>query len=559
MPTLLDWSNLNNKVKSYSDLYDCENESSALAYIVLEYLLDLTPSEIEDSLTDGGMDRGVDAVFVDDRDGKNIVHIFQFKYVQTFEKSKNNFPGKELDKLLSFISDVLNKSQELQKSCNPLLWNKVREIWSAIDRPKVSFEVHFCANMESLANAEKKRANDSLDRYKSFQVRHHTLESISNLFIEKRTPRINRAVRLVDLNYFERSDGNIRGLITSVTAEELVKIIEDDANPHQVRLDIFNDNVRVYLTSKNRINEKIIKTALSDQNTEFWYLNNGITITCDSFSYQPGTRAPVVELQNVQIVNGGQTSNALFEAYKQKPESVKNVLVLVRIYETKERRISTAIAESTNSQTPIKTRDLRSNDEIQKKLEQGFHENGLFYERKARQFSDQPKLQRVDALTAAQAYLAYTMELPEVAKKDRGRIFGDLYDSIFNDDITPQKLHIPLQIYSIIDKKKRELQQKIKHDEEFNTDHLYLIDGAYHVLHAISAMCQARKYDYMDLKQATSLIDEAVEIVSDVVNAEYEEDPAFSFNRFFKDALTKNKIRQQIISVYEQGKLKLDV
>ena len=334
-------------------------------------------------------------------------------------------------------------------------------------------------------------------------------------------------------------------------------MIRDEVNPQQVNLDIFNDNVRVYLTSKNRINEKIIKTALSDENTEFWYLNNGITITCDSFSYQPGTRGPVVELINVQIVNGGQTSNALFEAYIQKPESVKNVLVLVRIYETKERRISNAIAESTNSQTPIKTRDLRSNDEIQKKLEQGFIENGLFYERKARQFSEQPKEQRVDALVAAQAYLAYTLELPEVAKKDRGRIFGDLYDSIFNDDITPEKLRVPLQIYSFIDKKKRELQQQIKHDKKFNTDHLYLIDGAYHVLHAVSAMCQVRKYDSMDVKQAILLIDEAVEIVSIVVNVE-EEDPAFSFNRFFKDALTKNKIRQQIISVAEQGNLNLN-
>ena len=42
----------------------------------------------------------------------------------------------------------------------------------------------------------------------------------------------------------------------------------------------------------------------------------------DSFTYPKGKRAPVVELENIQIVNGGQTSNALFEAYHQDPEKI---------------------------------------------------------------------------------------------------------------------------------------------------------------------------------------------------------------------------------------------
>ncbi|MEA7595337.1 AIPR family protein, partial [Salmonella enterica subsp. enterica serovar Virginia] len=45
------------------------------------------------------------------------------------------------------------------------------------------------------------------------------------------------------------------------------------------------------------------------------------------------------------------------------------------IIETKSQPVSLAIAESTNSQTPIKSRDLRSNDDIQKKLEEAFGHN----------------------------------------------------------------------------------------------------------------------------------------------------------------------------------------
>jgi hypothetical protein len=112
----------------------------------------------------------------------------------------------------------------------------------------------------------------------------------------------------------------------------------------------------------------------------------------------------------------------------------------MRIYETRARNITTNIAEATNSQTPINTRDLRSNDDVQKKLEESFLDQGLYYERKTKQHQEQPRKNRVDSLAAGQRFLAYSLGYPEVAKKDRARVFGNLYDNIFNDNITTQKL-----------------------------------------------------------------------------------------------------------------------
>jgi AIPR protein len=105
-------------------------------------------------------------------------------------------------------------------------------------------------------------------------------------------------------------------------------------------------------------------------------------MTCDSMEYPPKTRAPILRMKNVQIVNGGQTSNALFEAATTDPDRFRNVLVLIRVYETKQYEMSLKIAISTNSQIPIRSRDLRSNDEVQRKLEESFKDFGLFYERK---------------------------------------------------------------------------------------------------------------------------------------------------------------------------------
>ncbi|MFC2142196.1 AIPR family protein [Acidobacteriota bacterium] len=547
MATLIDWNALSHKVKSYSgESHYCTTPRKCFTYLSLEYLLSLAPEEIENSITDGPNDRGIDAVYVDERDGRNVIHLFQFKHVTSFNNAKKNFPSTEIDKLLSFCADLLDQDPSLQKTCNPILWTKVQEIWDALKNLSPSFEVHFCGNMAGLVDTQKSRVASALTIYRSFTVNHHTLDSLVSLFIEKKQPKIDTRLTVVDKNYFERIDGNLRGLIVTLEATEIVKLITDPTEPEKVHLDIFNDNVRVYLTKKNRINKKIHATALSDKNVEFWYLNNGITITCDSFSYQPGVRAPVVTLENVQIVNGGQTSNALFEAYKEQPEKLQDVLVLTRIYETRARDITSDIAEATNSQSPINTRDLRSNDDVQKKLEEAFLDEGFYYERKAKQHQGQLRRKRIDAMSAGQAHLAYCLGYPEIAKKDRARVFGDLYDSVFNDDITTQKLLVPFVVFSQIETLKRDLQLNIKKQQHFDVDLLFLIDGAYHVLFTVAELCESKAENPLDLTATTALIPQAIEMVKQLVKAESIQDEAFTASRFFKDAKTKSKIQRAV-------------
>jgi hypothetical protein len=532
----------------------CTTPSRTFTYVMLEYLLGLSPEEIEDSITDGSNDRGVDAVYVDERDGRNTIHIFQFKHANTFAKAKNNFPSTEIDKLLSFFTDMLNENAGMEGTCNPILWKKVQEIWDSLKNPNPYFEVHLCGNMRELVSTQKERLTSALAPYRSFNVNHHTLDSIVQLFIDKKRPKVNAKLKVVDKNYFERTDWNIRGLIATLEATELIRLIEDPDDPKQVNGGIFNDNVRIYLTKKNRINRKIHATALSPKNVEFWYLNNGITITCDSFSYQPGSRAPLVTIDNVQIVNGGQTSNALFEAYQEQPEKLQNVLVLARIYETKARNITADIAEATNSQTPINTRDLRSNDEVQKKLEESFLDQGLYYERKARQYHEQPRQKRIDALSAGQAFLAYSLGCPEVAKKDRARVFGDMYDSIFNDDITTPMLLAPLRVFSVIETLKRDLHRRIKKDEEFDPNLLFLVDGAYHVLFTVAELCESKGIDPNDETLAKEEIPNALRIIGELVEHETKQDEAFTTNRFFKDAKTKIKIQRVVASTKSKSR-----
>ena len=189
--------------------------------------------------------------------------------------------------------------------------------------------------------------------------------------------------------------------------------MEDPNKPGTINEDAFNENARIYLKLRyNKINQSIYDTALSDENFEFWYLNNGITIICEECSFIPSSRSPVATLKNLQIVNGGQTTHALFEAYLKDPEKIDNVLLIVRICQTKDFRIAEKISETTNKQTPVVSRDLHANDRIQKQLEEEFRILNFFYERKKNQYADKPKSQRLDSELMGQLYLAYYLDMP---------------------------------------------------------------------------------------------------------------------------------------------------
>jgi len=147
--------------------------------------------------------------------------------------------------------------------------------------------------------------------------------------------------------------------------------------------------------------------------------------------------------------------------------------------------------------------------------------------------------------------------LPEVAKKDRGRIFSDLYDQVFTDELLADELLCSLKILNSIESFKKSLQSDIRKQGPFNADHLFLIDGAYHVLFAVAQICDARLINRLNEDDAIKLIPEAIEYIAKLVKATQEKEDSFSFNRYFKDAKTKTKIASYIQS-QEKNECKSD-
>ncbi|WP_373991915.1 AIPR family protein [Duganella sp. BuS-21] len=542
MANLLDWNTLEHRLAAFLDPENgIDKPQKAFPILMVATILGISEEDASDAITDGAKDRGVDAIVVDENHG-NVVHIFQFKCADKFENAKKNFPSSEIDKLATYIAEMLDMDATLKQTCNPILWNKTQEIWEAMNKPGVEFKIHFCGNMLEMTADEKARASAVFRKYRQFTIQHYSLDSIVKLFLDNNKPKVDFTLTAVDKDYFDRTDGNVRGLICSVEAGEIIRMVTSPEDALKVREEIFNDNVRVYLSSSNKINKKIIESALSEDKSLFWYLNNGITITCDSFSYLKGRRAPQIELKNVQIVNGGQTSHALFEAAQQKTADLSDVLVLVRIIETKSEAFSLSIAESTNSQTPIKGRDLRSNDEIQKRIESGFAAVDYFYERKQNQWSDKPKARRIDAFECGQAFAAYHLGKPEIAKKDRGRIYSDLYDTVFTEDLTINELLCSFLLLREIDKLKKTVQSAIRNGSLDDPQEIFLIDGAFHVLYTVRLLAAKKNLDPSDFPTVKKQIRPAINLVKKIVSDKMSNDETFSFNRFFKDSETSKLI-----------------
>lgn len=546
MASILDWEVVESGLRGTGE----EDRARAFSICALQSILRVDQDEADDAITDGAQDLGIDAIHIQDSDKEVTVRLFQFKCVEKFERSKKNFPSGEIDKPMGYIHRLLDKDKNLKRDCNQILWAKTQEIWDSIVGKKVKFILYFCGNMGQIVESELFRARESLARYNSFSVQSLGLDELTSLLRSRDSVKLDRQIRIVDKDYFDRTDGNVRGMICTIDAAELVRVISKEDEPDSIEESLFDENIRIYLTSNNRINKKIIDSALSsDDRSLFWYLNNGITVVCEHFTYEK-TRSPSVFVEGMQIVNGGQTSHSLFEASKINSEGFDDVLLIARIVETNSKEVALKVAESTNSQTPIKGRDLHSNDDVQRRLQAAFDGTGYYYERKFQQFKDRPKSKRIDAMLAGQLITAYENGQPDVARKDKARIFGDLYDLTFTDNLSPSMIITPFEIMSSIQRDKKEVQSQIRKGEHLDPDKIILLDGSFHILYAVAEVFDQfglSKYDLSRGQSALSLAYKAVNLcIDDEEEKREDDDYYFSYSKFFKESRTRRLISDKV-------------
>ncbi len=578
MPSLQDFSLIRSYVEKFSDDFNLKNQSDGFLHFILSLTLGLQEDEVTDSITDnnylisnggkGGHDRGIDAVYIDETDAKQTIHFFNCKYTEQFQKTNNHFPSNETDKIIGFLNDLMAQDPDIKQTVNPLLYSKVEEIWDIFDKTNPNFVIHICANYyNGFEKKEGERFERAINKHNNFNIEYHLMDELVARLTRKDRQSINARMPAVDVNYFKKTHGDINALIVEVDAIDLIRIVlnnQDIRNQtdiadfkelkkYEILEEAFEENVRVYLKQRSKINRSIKATALSEDNYKFFYFNNGITITCDKFSY-PERRSPIIELENLQIVNGSQTIHALYDALEDDSGNFNKIQVLCRIYETKNTELSQQIAEYTNSQNPVKRRDIRSIDFMQQKLERELESKGYYYERKKGQHADKPKRFRLDAEKIGQVLLSFYQEMPSEAKNKKSLIFAEKYDDIFSDDLTADKVLLAYKLFEHIENKKKIARNQFLAQPEKFDEESFIIYASYYLIYIIGQLAKQvnLELELNNLSELEKLYPKAVEIVQMLIKTEQENlkghKDKYTHALFFKSTKPKKLFEQYIES-----------
>lgn len=154
-----------------------------------------------------------------------------------------------------------------------------------------------------------------------------------------------------------------------ISGELLARIYETEGQ------DLIQKNVRSFLQAIGKVN-KGIKVSLANEPQMFMAYNNGISTIAESIAIDEGRSngdiVDVTEITGWQIVNGGQTTASIYNAYKAKlPLEQVNVQIKLSVIKQKDRaeEIIHNISKYANSQNKINMSDFNANDAYHVKME----------------------------------------------------------------------------------------------------------------------------------------------------------------------------------------------
>jgi len=423
--------------------------SLSFIHLCVKTMLDLDSDETFDCLTEGGGDFGVDALHLSEEiDGEFVVTLFQGKYRRDLQ-AKSNFEETGINALINAIRHIFDPTSQLGL-INDRLKAKVEDVRSLIRDGYIPRVRALACNNGKKWNAAAQEAIDRTGFGEQViweHVNHDVLIGIlQRIKPVDETLRFSGKAIIEDMNFS-------RICIGRIPVSEIASLLKN----HGERL--LERNIRRYLGLQgNRVNESIRQTLTGDHPDNFYFFNNGLTLVCDDFSYNALQNSDYqVKVENLQIVNGGQTCMTIFKTLeKMDPNNIpKDASVLVRLYKLPKNNqdIVMQITFATNSQNPVDLKDLKANDQKQHQLEQSISALGYSYRRKRADTVAKPS--EVTSGLAAESILALWRFKPHQAKFFSREHFGKLYETIFTTDLNGAQTIIAALLYRIAENRRR--------------------------------------------------------------------------------------------------------
>jgi hypothetical protein len=433
----------------------------------LEY--DLSDTDIRDSTAiDGPDDFEVDGYHVVDAEEAKVIHLFQSK----FRSPGTNMGSSELSQFLEAPVKLFNA--EMVASCHNQETKTLHDI--LVRLVPLGYSLHLTwVTGGTLSHQARQYADGNSTRTipapiggKIYDVLvtldASDLRDLVTLFqshLESDETSLCNITFDVEPQRCHEVPGDYKTLVLTLRAGQII----DAFNEH--RFKIFRLNPRGPLGNKTNVR---IKETLLDpvRRHMFHILNNGLSAICDSYRLSGAKLA----VRDFQIVNGCQTTVTLWSV-RSVVQSDPEVLVNLKLIECQQ-HFHRLIAETTNTQAPLRAEDFISTDVIQIDLQRQFGALSppWFYQvkrsewsrmiggarQKERYIRDDGSYRWLKSKDVAQALVAF-LGFPGEAK-DKIRFFfeGNLsselgeisYKNIYAEGVSAIQLLLPSLVYQKI-------------------------------------------------------------------------------------------------------------
>lgn len=386
--------------------------------------------ETKADVTDGPDDKQIDAIVVDD--DSNTVYVVQGKFMNN--GPVNAEPLREV--LASWIQ--LKDIVRLQETGNQKLKQRLPEVATALEEDySVEFELIVTGELTSAARDDLDTFQRQVAEADDFPASIHVIDPDElqrryELALDRENPLISHELVLESDKYMAIKLGGTKVVIASIPLKECVRFpgIKDGT--------LFQKNVRQSLGLSNRVNKGIKSTIYGDSRNFFFY-HNGITAICNRLELGDGRK---LTLRGMSVVNGCQSLNTILSCSEQ-VKRLDDAYVMFRFYEIPERERADRISISTNSQSAVKPRDLRSNDRrvlaLKRAYEQKYPLGCLITKRGQEAAADKDKALVVDLLELGKYLISWHSQRPNIAYSET-RIFDRHFEQLFKRNYRPENV-----------------------------------------------------------------------------------------------------------------------
>jgi len=456
------------------------NDGQRFVAWYLRNIHNLDTFETKDCITDGAGDKQIDAVYIDNQ--ACTIYIIQGKFY-----GGDTVDAEPLREVLSSWIQIQNLAH-LQDGANHNLQVKISEIATALeDDYEVCFELIMTSTLTDSAKHDLEVFQKNLSDNEAISanlivVDNETLKFKYDEALNRSRPYINHEFNLEVGKYMELTIDGTKAVIVALPLRDCIKIpgIKDGS--------LFRKNVRQSLGTSNKVNKGIARTIRNNAG-DFFFLHNGITAICSQMSIHEG----ILSVKELNVVNGCQSLSTIF-SYSELAKKADNAYIMFRFYEISDAERADNISTSTNSQSAVKARDLRSNDKAvlaMKKAYEQFYPDGYFVTKRGEKVDNvrYNTAHLVNLTDLGKQLIAWHSQRPNLSYGET-KIFDKYFDQLFRREYSPENVQALNVLF-------RTLYAKWDKDNPMGLNEALLAMKAYapyHQLYGISVIfCEINK------------------------------------------------------------------